>query len=869
MTKLMKDGNFKDAYEGFRKLTLDPAAPPAEVGDNLRDATQCLQNLGRNNEIDAYCEQVIAVHAKNWRLLNAAADVYLNNQHYGFMVAGQFERGQHRGGGQVVDASARDRIRALQLLSQAMPLVEAEPDKTAAADFYLGFARALLSNRGYQDAWRLQYLSDLTVLPDFDPGWGYGGQTSGAPVDAEGQPIYYSVPESFEKATNDGQRWRWALSHAAKLQPAKLNDTRWELASFCQNQFGVQTIAEYGFFIGRSPREGDKDKDESGTFALHTLTENETIARLATGVRRFKLPDEFNYIKIYEQIAADPKTGHGADSLDALAREFENRRQYSRAAEFWRAAMLAHGKGQNNFRELQLQQIVGNWGRFDGVGTQPAGQGATVDFRFRNGKKVSFDARPVKIDKLLADVKAYLKSSPAQLDWNKLNIGDIGYRLVEQDQTQYVGDRVATWDLELDPREEHFDKRITVTTPLSKAGAYLVTASMADGNTSKIVLWVADTAIIKKPLVGKTFYYVADAVTGAPIEKANLELFGYRQRHLGGNRYQVDVLDSSVLSDATGQAIVPAEKDSNQYAWLAIATTRAGRLAYLGFTHVWGGQHYDAQYNATKVFTITDRPVYRPDQAVHYKLWIRNAQYDQDGSDFGGKTFTLMIVNPKGDKVVEKEVTADQFGGVEGEYKLPADATLGVYQLFFKDHGGGNFRVEEYKKPEFEVTVEAPKKPIMLGEKIQAKVSAKYYFGSPVTEAKVHYKVTRSAYDEPWFPVGAWDWFYGPGYWWFAYDCDWFPGWKDWGCARPAPFWWPRRMNPPEIVAEAEVPIGADGSISIDVDTTLAKEIHGNEDHKYEITAEVVDQSRRTIVGQGKVLVARKPFKVFAWVDRG
>ena len=53
------------------------------------------------------------------------------------------------------------------------------------------------------------------------------------------------------------------------------------------------------------------------------------------------------------------------------------------------------------------------------------------------------------------------------------------------------------------------------------------------------------------------------------------------------------------------------------------------------------------------------------------------------------------------------------------------------------------------------------------------------------------------------------------------------------------------------------------------IDTAPAKELHGDQDHQYTITAEVVDESRRTIVGTGNVLVARKPFKVFAWVDRG
>ena len=59
-----------------------------------------------------------------------------------------------------------------------------------------------------------------------------------------------------------------------------------------------------------------------------------------------------------------------------------------------------------------------------------AGAKATVDFRFRNGNKVSFEAFTVNVPKLLDDVKAYLRSNPGQLDGNRVNIGDVGYRLV-------------------------------------------------------------------------------------------------------------------------------------------------------------------------------------------------------------------------------------------------------------------------------------------------------------------------------------------------------------------------------------------------------------------------------------------------------
>jgi alpha-2-macroglobulin len=71
------------------------------------------------------------------------------------------------------------------------------------------------------------------------------------------------------------------------------------------------------------------------------------------------------------------------------------------------------------------------------------------------------------------------------------------------------------------------------------------------------------------------------------------------------------------------------------------------------------------------------------------------------------------------------------------------------------------------------------------------------------------------------------------------------------------------------LVVDMETEIGPDGTVTVPIDTALAKALHGDEDHAYKITAEVVDESRRVITGGGEVLVAREPFKVFAWTDRG
>src|SRR5215831_6417981 len=71
--KSFKDGNYKDAYDGLRKLALDPTNDPMQVGADMDLAIQSLRRLGRVDEIDAFREAVIEVHKKNWRLLEAAA----------------------------------------------------------------------------------------------------------------------------------------------------------------------------------------------------------------------------------------------------------------------------------------------------------------------------------------------------------------------------------------------------------------------------------------------------------------------------------------------------------------------------------------------------------------------------------------------------------------------------------------------------------------------------------------------------------------------------------------------------------------------------------------------------------------------------
>jgi len=888
--KLRSNGNYLEAYGIFNALCTSPAdAPVTAVGDDLAQTVQCLQLLNRINETDALIEKVIAIHSGNWRLLAKAAWIYQNQlPHYGFMISGEFERGGHRGEGRQMYSLERDRLRGLQLLQQARAATILSTDRNDFAQMLFDFANTLQQGRDGRGAWRLQILTDLSKLPDYEESYYFRGQDNqpGCPVDADGNPVFHKLPESWDAAASDGERWRWLLWQAKELNPGLTPSVMQTFADFWQRQLGVQTMANYANILwglscgdeastGTEKKDDGDEKDTSGVYAIHTLGDNETIARTAIGIRRIQLPDEFNFIRIYQELAQN-----NAHIANSLANIYQNRRQYDKAVEWWKRYAAVDKK----HAEQQINQILNNWGRFDATPTQAAGEGSTIDYTFRNGDEVSFTARRIDVDAFLKAIKEYLKTDPEQLDWQLMQPDRVGWRIIEKNQTVFLKETVAQWTLALKPRANHWDRRITVKTPLQKAGAYYVTGKMKNGNEARAILWVQDTAIVQKPMNKQSWYFVADAVTGVPLANMDVEFFGYHQRwehkNIGKSRHHVDLLSFTEQTDKDGQVFVDPDKmrkGNDYYQWLVTAKDGSGRLAFLGYTHVWNGNWYDSEYNEIKQYLMTDRPVYRPAQEVKWKIWSSTTKYDQpDTIPFAGASFKVRIQNPKGDAVLETNCTADSFGGINGSLTLEKDATLGVYSVLISHPNNpkdnryvGTFRVEEYKKPEFEVTVDAPTEPVMLGESFKAKVTAKYYMGLPVRKGKITYKVTRTEHDTRWYPVRPWDWFYGPGYWWFAYDYPWYPGWHQWGCRAPVWSWWNYSSPQPEVVASGDAELTEDGTFEIPVDTTLAKLIHGDQDHKYEITAEVTDESRRVITGSGSVIVARAPFKVYASVDRG
>ena len=497
--KLVERGLWRDAVN-FYEEKLSPLSD-AGSGSDLARATEALGQLNAWKEFDALVERAISAHPDNASLLTSAAEVYRRAPHSGRIVAGEFERGggnrYSRGpvdddstasAGQAVATEYRDHVRSLQLLRAATT------KQAFAAEGILAWremAEVFMQNQ----AWKLQTLTPLENLPEWSEPGPEGG-TEGAPWQVD-RPVVYEVPDSWEAAKNDGERWRFALAEQARLSAeadmaAVMISER---AKFSRSQFGTETLSSYGWW-----RQQDPDNAE-GILEMDTLGEDECLAKTSDGVRRFKLPAEHHFIALYRSILDNKLVGGTAG--DSLVEIFLNRRQYDKAREVLDLTIAKHGPGNNDHRKSTLKQVTGNWGRFEVAETVPAGVKPKLPLVFRNAAKITLTAAPVDMEAVLRDTLAYLKSNPRDLDWERLNPSQIASRLIAGGAAKYIGKTASNWNVTLTPRDKHRDTRTDLEVPIEQAGAWWVSGNVEGGNSFFTLVWIVDSVLVQNDVGGK------------------------------------------------------------------------------------------------------------------------------------------------------------------------------------------------------------------------------------------------------------------------------------------------------------------------------------------------------------------------------
>ncbi|MCC6574610.1 MAG: hypothetical protein IT462_12575 [Planctomycetes bacterium] len=468
----------------------------------------------------------------------------------------------------------------------------------------------------------------------------------------------------------------------------------------------------------------------------------------------------------------------------------------------------------------------------------------------RNARKFSLIARTLDIRGLMKD-NDFLNAKAAGLS-------SLGDETIKQHIAQYTGEEVFKQDFETGDDGRHRFTQMQFALPKSlPVGGYIVQL-VTDGRggvAGQVVeqfnpIIVTDTQLIMQTYSAtENLALMVDADSGKPLTKPK---YTYKRWDYwwddNKTHWNIDVTRYTGAEDSRMR--VPTGGGGwDGYLMYAEAE---GRFAFVQTGFDWwqrrGNEEYDTY--STRIYPMTDRPVYRPGDDVHAKIIVR-ARRNGEWANVADDTFRLLLNNPKGEAKLDQSFKATKFGALEVDYALAKDAALGNwnYTIYSGDRwiGNGRFQVEEYKKPEFEVAVQAPDKPVKLGQAISAKIKADYYFGGPVAEANVSYKVFRRFFRPSVYFQREYDWLFNwnaPTYWgtpdqrFYANDYD-------------------------ELVLDGKGKLDNNGELVIEWSSQKALKDWGEWDHKYTIKAEVTDASRRTINGEGDVKALRRAFFVY------
>lgn len=270
-------------------------------------------------------------------------------------------------------------------------------------------------------------------------------------------------------------------------------------------------------------------------------------------------------------------------------------------------------------------------------------------------------------------------------------------------------------------------------------GAYLmeVTSDNTGIAPQRELFYVSNLAVMIQQLPDDRHrYVVVNATDGQPIAGAKIEL--YDQRYDFKTKKDKRIVHARLTTDENGEAYF-----KNVDGMVLISTNNdkftPARDIYLSRT-----RYYEKKDNETKYQVYTDRALYRPGQKVHATAISYTVKKGLDAS-VPGKSMELKFVlsDANWKQVAEQKVTTDEYGTASVDFELPKEGKTGQYSISVNGTASEYFRVEEYKRPTFEITFPKVNEKYTWGDTVVVKASAKTYAGVPVQGAKVEYQVTR------------------------------------------------------------------------------------------------------------------------------
>lgn len=388
----------------------------------------------------------------------------------------------------------------------------------------------------------------------------------------------------------------------------------------------------------------------------------------------------------------------------------------------------------------------------------------------------------------------------------------------------------ATWTVSLPATPDHRLHRTWVVPPMTEPGSYVVVAS-PDASFARMaapmqatLLTISDLVLTHRGVAGVLDVQVLSGATGEGL--AGVEVKLYRHDWQTGHRSS-----QTLPTDAEGRVRFRKEPVGSAHFLIA---ERGAHLAVAPDTD-FGWAPDRREVAAAMIYT--DRSVYRPGQTVHWKVVAYQGSPTEGRYRIAaGAKVSVLLRDANHEVVATHEGKTNEWGSASGEFVVPPGRALGAWTVATprESNLGGAIRVEEYKRPTFEVELPAPEVALRLNRPAELRGSARYYFGLPVTAGKARWRVVRT----PQYP------------WW----------------------WWGARAGT-QTVATGESALDDEGRFSLkftpEADERLAQGEGRAVTYAYHASAEVTDEGGETRTAARTVQLGFVAVQAFVPADRG
>ncbi|PYM14367.1 MAG: hypothetical protein DME18_06880, partial [Verrucomicrobia bacterium] len=285
-----------------------------------------------------------------------------------------------------------------------------------------------------------------------------------------------------------------------------------------------------------------------------------------------------------------------------------------------------------------------------------------------------------------------------------------------------------------------------------KPGFYFLIASHkpdfseTDNQIAFTDIWVSDLALVLRPRDGNIEGFLLDANSGEPVSGAEVMAWHLDNQ---GNR----VAHPALTTDENGFFTFKANQNQN---YLFRARHNGHEL---GSRQEYSAYRYERQRACDQTIFFTDRAIYRPGQTIQYKGICLHVDQEKDDYDaVADRELTVVFLDPNSKEIARQKHRCNDYGSFSGSFAAPRDRVLGQMRIYVSSGPGGqaNVNVEEYKRPKFQVTLDAPKTAAKLNDRVSLAGRAMSYTGAAVDGAKVKYRVVREVRWPYWWTWYSW-----------------------------------------------------------------------------------------------------------------